>query len=82
MSAPTNQTCFKLSLEGIDHDFQVLALRGHEAISQPFDFTLKLVSERDDLDLETLLNRPAFLQFTPEGSGVHGLIDRVAQGDA
>ncbi|WP_205966153.1 hypothetical protein, partial [Pseudomonas viridiflava] len=57
---------FKLNLDGIDHDLQVLAFKGHEAISQPFAFTLELVSESSGLDLESLLNRPAFLKFSPD----------------
>ncbi|WP_122857078.1 type VI secretion system tip protein TssI/VgrG, partial [Pseudomonas viridiflava] len=77
-----HQTCFTLNLDGIDHGFQVLAFKGHEAISQPFAFTLELVSESSGLDLESLLNRPAFLQFAPDNSGIHGLIDRIAQGDS
>ncbi|CAM3100539.1 hypothetical protein BZK31_13310 [Pseudomonas floridensis] len=31
---PAHQTCFKLNLDGVDHDFQVLAFNGREAISQ------------------------------------------------
>jgi len=82
MFAAANQAHFSLSLEGIDHDFQVLAFTGNEAISQPFSFVVDLVSERPSMDLESLLQRPAFLQFTPEGGGIHGLIDRIAQGDS
>ncbi|HCF4482263.1 TPA: type VI secretion system tip protein VgrG, partial [Pseudomonas aeruginosa] len=33
-------------------------------------------------DLETFLHRPAFLSFTPQGQGVHGLVYGAAQGDA
>ncbi|MGQ3823113.1 type VI secretion system tip protein VgrG, partial [Pseudomonas alliivorans] len=39
---PAHQTFFKLNLDGVDHDFQVLAFNGREAISQPFTFTLDL----------------------------------------
>ncbi|RMS09138.1 Type IV secretion protein Rh [Pseudomonas coronafaciens pv. coronafaciens] len=81
MFASANQPCFSLSLKGPKHGFQVLAFTGHEAISQPFCFTLELVSERTSLDLESLLGLPAFLQFAPDG-GIHGLIDRIAQGDS
>ncbi|MEE4922354.1 contractile injection system protein, VgrG/Pvc8 family, partial [Pseudomonas alliivorans] len=79
---PAHQTFFKLNLDGVDHDFQVLAFNGREAISQPFTFTLDLLSESSCLDLESLLNRPAFLQFAPDNGGIHGLIDRIAQGDS
>jgi len=82
MFAPANQAHFTLSLEGIEHDFKVLEFRGREAISQPYRFDLELVSERPDLDLESLLHRPAFLAFAPDGSGVHGLVHQAAQGES
>ncbi|UFI45724.1 type VI secretion system Vgr family protein [Pseudomonas savastanoi] len=85
MFAPASQPRFSLSIDshnGIDHGFQVIAFTGHEAINKPFCFTLELVSERMSLDLEDLLNRPAFLQFAPDTGGIHGLIDQVSQGDS
>ncbi|EIU3464032.1 type VI secretion system tip protein VgrG, partial [Pseudomonas aeruginosa] len=48
----------------------------------PYRFELELVGERAGLDLETFLHRPAFLAFTPQGQGVHGLVYGAAQGDA
>ena len=82
MFAPANQAHFTLSLEGVEHDFKVLEFRGREAISQPYRFDLELVSERPDLDLVSLLHRPAFLAFAPDGSGVHGLVHQAAQGES
>ncbi|MBF0675308.1 type VI secretion system tip protein VgrG [Pseudomonas sp.] len=82
MFAPANHAQFRLSLPGVEHDFQVLAFTGHEAISQPYAFELELVSERADLDLHSLLHQPAFLAFAADGSGIHGLIYRIAQGDS
>ncbi|RMN34016.1 Rhs element Vgr protein, partial [Pseudomonas cannabina] len=88
MFASAHQPRFSLSIDrserpnNIDHGFQVLAFSGHEAINQPFCFKLELVSERLSLDLESLLGLPAFLQFGPNDRGVHGLIDRIAQGDS
>ncbi len=77
-----NKAHFTLSLEGVEHDFKVLEFRGREAISQPYRFDLELVSERPDLDLQSLLHRPAFLAFAPDGSGVHGLVHQAAQGES
>ncbi len=77
-----NQAHFTLSLEGVEHDFKVLQFQGREAISQPYRFDLQLVSERPDLDLESLLHRPAFLSFAPDGSGIHGLVHQAAQGES
>jgi len=82
MFNPANQARFTLSLEGIEHDFKVLEFQGREAISQPYRFDLELVSERPDLDLESLLHRPAFLAFAPDGSGIHGLVHQAAQGES
>ncbi|RYJ60839.1 type VI secretion system tip protein VgrG [Pseudomonas songnenensis] len=77
-----NETHFSLTLEGVEHDFKVLEFRGREAISQPYRFDLELVSERPDQDLESLLHRPAFLAFAPDGSGIHGLVHQAAQGES
>jgi len=82
MFAPANQAHFTLSLEGVEHDFKVLEFQGREAISQPYRFDLELVSERPDLDLESLLHRPAFLAFATDGSGIHGLVHQAAQGES
>ncbi|MCQ4327689.1 type VI secretion system tip protein VgrG, partial [Pseudomonas stutzeri] len=82
MFAAANQPHFSLSIEGFEHDLQVLAFDGHEAIAQPYRFDLELVSERPDLDLEALLHRPAFLTLDADGTGIHGLIQRAAQGES
>ncbi|MDX1366243.1 type VI secretion system tip protein TssI/VgrG [Pseudomonas sp.] len=82
MFAPANQTHFSLSIEGVSHDLQVLEFSGREAISQPFVFELELVSERPDLDLESLLHQSAFLTLSQTGNGIHGQIYRVAQGES
>ena len=82
MFNPANQAHFTLSLEGVEHDFKVLEFQGREAISQPYRFDLELVSEHPDLDLESLLHRPAFLSFAPDGSGIHGLVHQAAQGES
>ena len=82
MFNPANETHFSLKVEDYVGDLQVLSFTGTEGISQPFRFDLELVSENPDLDLEKLLHKQAFLAFDPQGSGIHGQIYRVAQGDA
>ena len=77
-----NLAHFTLAVPGVDTDLQVLAFDGHEALDSPYRFDLELVSERPDLDLETLLNRPAWLAFGAAGKGVHGIVYRIAQGDS
>ena len=82
MFAPANQTHFSLTVEGLSTDLQVFTLTGREAISEPFAFEVELVSEQSALDLESLLHKPAFLQLCPDGSGIHGQLYRVAQGES
>jgi len=82
MFAQANQTHFSLSIEGIEHDLQVLEFSGREAISQPYAFDVELIGERPDLDLESLLHQRAFLAFDQNGAGIHGLIHRIAQGES
>jgi type VI secretion system secreted protein VgrG len=82
MPEHASQAHFELSIEGVQHDLQVLAFIGHEAINQPFSFELELVSKRGVSDLEVLLHKPAFLRTSQSGCGFHGLIDLIAEGDA
>tara|TARA_R100000541_G_scaffold13610_5_gene22668 strand:- start:11901 stop:13976 length:2076 start_codon:yes stop_codon:yes gene_type:complete len=77
-----NDTHFSLAIDGVEHDLQILAFTGREAISQPYRFDLELVSERPDLALQSLLHKSAYLSFSPAGDGIHGLIHRVAQAES
>ena len=67
MFNPANETHFSLSIEGLEHDLQVLEFSGREAISQPYRFEVELISENPQLDLQSLLHQPAFLAFSPDG---------------
>ncbi|WP_339527315.1 type VI secretion system tip protein TssI/VgrG [Pseudomonas sp. EL_65y_Pfl2_R96] len=79
MFSPANQTPFSLTIDGFEHDFQVLAFTGEEAISRPYLFNVELVSERSDLDLESLFDIEAFLTFDTKGNGIHGRVYHIAQ---
>ncbi|MGV8887637.1 MAG: type VI secretion system tip protein VgrG [Pseudomonas sp.] len=82
MFSTANEVVFTLDIAGFSYDLQVLEFRAREALNQPYEVKLELVSERPDLDLESLLHRPAFLTFGPDNSGLHGHVYRVAQGDS
>ncbi|WP_282373077.1 type VI secretion system Vgr family protein [Pseudomonas sp. PS02290] len=82
MFAPANQAPFSLTLNGQDTLFQVLSFTGRERLNQPYEFELELVSEKPALDLESLLHAQTFLQLAEDGTGVHGLVYSIAQGDA
>ncbi|WP_213941719.1 type VI secretion system tip protein VgrG [Pseudomonas sp. dw_612] len=72
---------FTLTIQDLKTDLQVLEFTGREAISTPYAFDVVLVSEKPNLDLESLLHKQAFLAFS-EGGGIHGQIYRAGQGDA
>ncbi|MBT2372392.1 type VI secretion system tip protein VgrG [Pseudomonas fluorescens] len=80
MFSSANETHFSLTIEGVQSDLQVLSFSGKEAISTPYAFDVELVSERHELELESLLHKPAFLAFSDRGDGIHGIIYRVEQG--
>ncbi len=82
MFTPADTPQFTLTLDGVAHDFQILAFEGTEAIGRPYRFQLELVSERPDWPLESLLHRRAFLGLGPGDAGIHGQIAAVAQGDS
>ncbi|WP_019409380.1 type VI secretion system tip protein VgrG [Pseudomonas psychrophila] len=77
MSILARHNHFSLSINGANQDLRVLAFTGSEAINRPFSFDLELVSDRSDLDLETLLHQSAFLAFDAQGNGVHGQISSI-----
>jgi type VI secretion system secreted protein VgrG len=81
MFAPANQPRFTLVVDGERHDLKVLEFTGKEAISQPYRFDLELVSDRPDIELESLLHRQAFLSFDAQDCGIHGQVFRVGQGE-
>ena len=82
MYMDANAPRMALAIEGVSTDLQVLEFRGREALNQPYCFDIELISTRPDLDLDALMNQPAYLSFGPAQRGVHGIIDRVSQGDA
>lgn len=82
MFQPANAPQFTLTIHGVNHHLQVLSFTGKEAISTSYGFDIECVSERANLDLEALLNQPAFLSFGVGGGGVHGLIHQIGQGES
>ncbi|WP_338523293.1 type VI secretion system tip protein VgrG [Pseudomonas batumici] len=81
MFTSANQPRFTFSLPGFEHGLEVLAFKGTEAISQPYRFELELVSRHPDLNLDDLLHRQGFLAFNEAGTGIHGQVYGIGQGD-
>ncbi len=82
MFASANAAHFVLLIPSVNNDFKVLAFHGTEAISTLYAIKIELVSEAPDFNLESLLSQPAFLQFGPNGEGIHGRIEEVLAGEA
>ncbi len=69
-----------------DPTLRVFRFRGHESVSQPFEFTIGLVSKNADLDLAAPIGQPACLVlrgYSADGQPyrryVHGVIERFVQ---
>jgi len=71
---------FRLTIDDVKHDFQVLSFSGSEAINTPFSFRIELVSPRPDADLPGLLHQLAFLALDDQDHGIHGQIQHIARG--
>ena len=82
MFAQANTAHFSLLIPNVRNDFKVLAFNGKEAISQLYAIRIELVSENSNIDLESLLCQPAFLQFGHKGEGLHGHIEEVYVGES
>ena len=72
---------FKLILSGMNTDFQVLAFKGTEVLDQPFFIHVELISENPSVDLEGLLQQPAYLDFAQESAGLHGQVYAIGRDD-
>lgn len=77
MFNPTHKTHFSLSFEDLGGNLQILALKDHAGISQPFRFDMERVSEDTTPDLQGLPHKQALLALPP--SGIHGQIRRTPQ---
>ncbi|MBV6825315.1 type VI secretion system tip protein TssI/VgrG [Pseudomonas sp. PD9R] len=77
MFAPANAAYFTLAIPSVQNDFKVLAFEGSETISSLYSIKVDLVSEYTDVDLESLLGQPAFLQFGLNGEGLHIQLENV-----
>ncbi|GAA0387866.1 type VI secretion system tip protein VgrG [Pseudomonas veronii subsp. inensis] len=81
MFAPAHAVHFTLQIPSVRNDFKVLAFHGTEAISCLYAIRVEVVSESRDFELERLLNQPAFLEFGPNGEGIHGHIEDACAGE-
>lgn len=82
-----NQAEFLFRSDAVsDPTLRVFRFQGRESISQPFEFTVELVSENPDLDIESPISQSASLTLrgrNPDGSNyerqIHGVIERFVQ---
>jgi type VI secretion system VgrG family protein len=75
-------TKYTFQSEALDPDtFRVLDFQGEEEISRLFRFEINLISEHSDIDLETVLEKSAFLGLERDGElrKVHGIVAEFEQ---
>ncbi|AWM80597.1 type VI secretion system tip protein VgrG [Gammaproteobacteria bacterium ESL0073] len=62
---------------------QILSINGYEGISTLYAFEVVLVNEHIRFDITSLLSKPVFIAFTPDGKngdGIHGVVNAVKRG--
>ncbi|QXH55104.1 contractile injection system protein, VgrG/Pvc8 family [Pseudomonas maumuensis] len=79
MFSPAHKTHLSLTIEGVEHDFQVLGYTGEVVANRPYFCNVELASEWPVLDLERFLDLEAFFAFDMHGNGIHGRIYHIAQ---
>ena len=80
ISLPANETWFTFS--SASGNFSVYAFKGHEKVSEPYEFVVELVSRSASEDLTSLLGTEACLSIKDRSGGtrhVHGLIRSMEQ---
>lgn len=74
---------FRVAVPSLGEDVLLLeGFSGHEHVSEPFEFTLEMVSENDSIDPEEVLRGPILLWMRlPDGTDrpIHGRCSRFAQ---
>lgn len=77
-----NKKHFEFSVSDANtKDLQVLAFDGIESIDGEYIFEITLVSDFIRYDITQLLNKNAYLSFSPDGQGgIHGQIQLVKRG--
>jgi type VI secretion system secreted protein VgrG len=65
---------FRLDIDPLFQDLQVLSFTGTQSLSEPFSFELEVLIDEPWLDVPNLMYKAAFLSFKGRDSGVHGHI--------
>lgn len=69
---------FECFIEGLDDaELRVLSFSGQEKISQPFEYSVDLVSKSDDLVLEDLVGRPVTFLFNAEDGSLQRYLNGI-----
>ena len=79
-----NAEMFTVKIVKLDEELRVLKLSGEEAISEPFEFKLDLVSENDRLDLHAAMGKAITMDWIGPDDRIdrhfHGIIKDFEQG--
>lgn len=69
---------FTLTLVEDDLSLQVLQFSGHEALNQPYRFDIEVIGLAPAMNLDRLLQQPAFLSLG-DGQGFHGILHSASR---
>jgi type VI secretion system secreted protein VgrG len=68
---------FRLDIDPLFQDLQVLSFTGTQAISEPFALELEVLIDDPWLDVPSLMYKAAFLSFKGRDCGIHGQVQGV-----
>lgn len=69
---------FTLTLLDGDLSLQVLQFSGREALNQPYRFDIEVIGLAPTMNLDRLLQQPAFLSLK-DGQGIHGVLHSASR---
>lgn len=75
---PAKPGFFNLTIEGVSASMQVVRVKGHEAISELFEFEVEFVSDDPAIDFDAVAGKPALLEMVTNEDlrYVHGIVRR------
>ncbi|NWD03871.1 type VI secretion system Vgr family protein [Pseudomonas gingeri] len=76
--AQDKERLFSLTILPFTTPFQVIHFSGREELNRPYRFEIELLGDDPGLDLQALLQQPAFLSFGLALEGAHGLIHEAS----
>ncbi len=73
---------FTLTIEGVSAEMHVVRFRGHEALSELYEFQVDFVSDDTALDFDSVVGKPVTLEMAANDGPrwISGIVSRIEEG--